>query len=55
MRKYETPQTEIVILETTKNLMLDGSYIVNDLQKEENVDIGGDEDANMLHHSLWDE
>lgn len=55
MRKYETPQIEIVLLETAKNLMLYGSYRVNDLQKEDNVDIGGDEDANMLHRSLWDE
>ncbi len=55
MKKYEIPQTEIVLVETTKNLMLYGSYRVNELQREDNVDIGGDGDANMLHRSLWDE
>ncbi len=55
MKKYEIPQTEIVLVETTKNLMLYGSYRVNELQREDNVDIGGDGDANMLNRSLWDE
>ncbi len=54
MRKYERPWAEPVMLETGEKIMLYGSYDVNELNPEENVDIGGDE-ANEFKSSLWDE
>ncbi len=58
MKTYIKPLTDIVILNTVSDMMLEGepfgSVQVNDLTPVEEEIIGGD-DANFLNKSLWDE
>ena len=55
MKQYIKPYTEIIPITTSERLLLDGSYVVNNLAEKEVPDIVGGDEVNTFNKSLWDE
>ena len=55
MKKYITPETDIIIAETTENVLLKGSHTLDEYQPGGPITAGGDEDDfTPANKSLWD-
>ena len=56
MKKYKAPVTEIIETHTSHETMaVEASIRVNDFKGTENIDVGGDEEANTFNMNLWEE